>query len=378
MLQKILAGALLITLSAGMIGCGGGEKKTAEVPTQAKAEAAQPAAPDYLKSYAFIMDGIYDYAVRGLDDKLVNEGAGGIREVVEYNKEKSGDVIGYALQDFNGDAVPELVLGHAAYKQGAGYYGTDIYAVYTLVDGRPLRAFEGSLKNRLQYLRDDRFFWQQANGAAQQMLGAYVLSPTGEPVCIDYYFSAPDENNPAQLGFYHNTDGRLDKNAAEKLAITADEFFARGEIYLHELEQLELIPLKNYHKQGAKGLARQHIKLEWLRTSDVDVKKCERVTLPNAAPEMTVVFKSDKPLAHFKVLVLSLKNIDYETNAITYDKKEVYSKDLLMADEPVLLELAVAETAPANGVSFEDELGRTRQFALGVSGVDGSLIVNEF
>lgn len=375
MLKKTLAGILFLTVSTALIGCGG-DKQASDIPAPAKAEAAQ-SATDYLKNYSFIMDGVYDYAAKGLDDKLVNEGTGGIREVVEVNKEKSGAIIGYTLQDLNGDDVPELVLGYAKDKHGAGYYGSDLYAVYTLVNGKPLRAFEGTMKNRLTFLRDDRLFLQATSSAVNHMFGAYVLAPTGEPACIDYYFSSFNEQNPAQPGFYHNTDGRQDKQASEKLNVTAEEFFLRSEIYTREAAQMEFIPLKNYPKQGAKGLAYQYLKMEWLKTSDVDSKKCEKVTLPNAAPEMQVVFKSDKPLVNFKVLGLELQNIT-EQGQVHYKTKQVYSKDMLLAGEPLLLELGYTETAPVNGIAFEDDLGRTRQFALGVSGVDGSLFVNEF
>ena len=375
MLKKTLAGILFLTVSTALIGCGG-DKQASDIPAPAKAEAAQ-SATDYLKNYSFIMDGVYDYAAKGLDDKLVNEGTGGIREVVEVNKEKSGAIIGYTLQDLNGDDVPELVLGYARDKHGAGYYGSDLYAVYTLVNGKPLRAFEGSLKNRLTFLRDDRLFLQATSSAVNHMFGAYVLSPTGEPACIDYYFSSFDEQNPTQPSFYHNTDGRQDKQASEKLNVTTEEFFSRSEIYTHEAAQMEFIPLKNYKKQGAKGLAYQYIKMEWLKTSDVDINKCEKVTLPNAVPEMKVVFKSDKALVNFKVLGLELQNIT-EQGQVHYKTKQVYSKDMLLAGEPLLLELGYTETAPVNGISFEDDLGRTRQFALGVSGVDGSLFLNEF
>ena len=119
MLKKTLAGILFLTVSTALIGCGG-DKQASDISAPAKAEAAQ-SATDYLKNYSFIMDGVYDYAAKGLDDKLVNEGTGGIREVVEVNKEKSGAIIGYTLQDLNGDEVPELVLGYAKDKHGAGY-----------------------------------------------------------------------------------------------------------------------------------------------------------------------------------------------------------------------------------------------------------------
>lgn len=152
MLKKIMTGALALTLGMSLLGCGTSENKQAELPKVPKAEAAQPAAADYLRSYALVMDGLYDYAVKGQDDKLVNEGMNVIREIVDVYQRDSAGMIGYTLKDFNGDGVPELVLGRTEQHKGAGYYGSDIYSVYTLVNGKPLRSFEGWRRNRLQLL----------------------------------------------------------------------------------------------------------------------------------------------------------------------------------------------------------------------------------
>ena len=89
------------------------------------------------------MDGLYDYAVKGQDDKLVNEGMNVISEIVDVYQRDSARMIGYTLKDFNGDGVPELVLGRTEQHKGAGYYGSDIYSIYTLVNGKPMRSFEG-------------------------------------------------------------------------------------------------------------------------------------------------------------------------------------------------------------------------------------------
>ena len=44
-------------------------------------------------------------------DKLVNEGMNVISEIVDVYQRDSARMIGYTLKDFNGDGVPELVLG---------------------------------------------------------------------------------------------------------------------------------------------------------------------------------------------------------------------------------------------------------------------------
>lgn len=373
MLKKIMTGALALTLGMSLLGCGTSENKQAELPKVPKAEAAQPAAADYLRSYALVMDGLYDYAVKGQDNKLVNEGMNVIREIVEIYQRDSASMIGYTLKDFNGDGVPELVLGRAEQHKGAGYYGSDIYSVYTLVDGRPLRSFEGWQSNRLQVLSGSRLFLQATDGDAYSVLAAYKIAPTGEPECLDYYFTAPQNGS---LAYYHNTSGSNDRNASKRLNMTEDAFEELRNEYMNDVTMLELIPVENYHKQGAKGLAYQHLKLDWLRDVQADVQQYGMVKVPNASEFVKVVLRSDKSLSNFKVLSLTLLSVDEEGNA-HFDAQPVYRQDMLMADTPLVMQLADTEAVPANAIAFDDELGRERRFAVSISGMDGSLQLSE-
>lgn len=373
MLKKIMIGALALTLGMSLLGCGTSENKQAELPKVPKAEAAQPAAADYLRSYALVMDGLYDYAVKGQDNKLVNEGMNVIREIVEIYQRDSASMIGYTLKDFNGDGVPELVLGRAEQHKGAGYYGSDIYSVYTLVDGRPLRSFEGWQSNRLQVLSGSRLFLQATDGDAYSVLAAYKIAPTGEPECLDYYFTVPQNGS---LAYYHNTSGSNDRNASKRLNMTEDAFEELRNEYMNDVTMLELIPVENYHKQGAKGLAYQHLKLEWLQDAQADVQQYGMVKVPNASEFVKVVLRSDKSLSNFKVLSLTLLSVDEQGNA-HFDAQPVYRQELLMADTPLVMQLADTEAVPANAIAFDDELGRERRFAVSISGMDGSLQLSE-
>ena len=373
MLKKIMTGALALTLGMSLLGCGTSENKQAELPKVTKAEAAQPEAADYLRSYALVMDGLYDYAVKGQDDKLVNEGMNVIREMVEIYQRDSASMIGYTLKDFNGDGVPELVLGRAEQHKGAGYYGSDIYSVYTLVDGRPLRSFEGWQSNRLQVLSGSRLFLQATDGDAYSVLAAYKIAPTGEPECLDYYFTAPQNGS---LAYYHNTSGSDDRNASKRLDMNEEAFEELRNEYMNDVTMLELIPVENYHKQGAKGLAYQHLKLDWLQDAQADVQQYGMVKVPNASEFVKVVLRSDKSLSNFKVLSLTLLSVDEQGNA-HFDAKPVYRQELLMADTPLVMQLADTEAVPANAIAFDDELGRERRFAVSISGMDGSLQLSE-
>lgn len=48
-----------------------------------------------------------------------------------------------------------------------------------------------------------------------------------------------------------------------------------------------------------------------------------------------------------------------------------------MADEKLVLHLESLETIPKNGISFKDDAGRERKFAILQSGKDGSIYLQE-
>ena len=153
--------------------------------------------------------------------------------------------------------------------------------------------------------------------------------------------------------------------------MTEDAFEKLRNEYMSDVTMLELIPVENYHKQGAKGLAYQHLKLDWLRDVQADVQQYGMVKVPNASEFVKVVLRSDKSLSNFKVL-----SVDEQGNA-HFDAQPVYRQDMLMADTPLVMQLADTEAVPANAIAFDDELGRERRFAVSISGMDGSLQLSE-
>lgn len=158
--------------------------------------------------------------------------------------------------------------------------------------------------------------------------------------------------------------------------MTEDAFEELRNEYMNDVTMLELIPVENYHKQGAKGLAYQHLKLDWLQDAQADVQQYGMVKVPNASEFVKVVLRSDKSLSNFKVLSLTLLSVDEQGNA-HFDAQPVYRQELLMADTPLVMQLADTEAVPANAIAFDDELGRECRFAVSISGMDGSLQLSE-
>ena len=370
-MRKKLAALLILSTSLLVFGCGD-EKKAAQAAPSSTPQAAQTVQADYAQQYAPILESAYAFVLKNGEEK---EGFNSLAEVKQFNgAEKAGAIIGYTMQDISGDGVPELLLGYAEAKKGQGYYGNDLYAVYTLVDGKPQLQFEAWFKDRLRLLKGNTLFMQGTSGAAESYTGRFALEGTKKK-CLDFFFTKPDEHNPQQIIVYHNQTGASDPKQSEKSAVTLEELGDMGSDF--SFEPVEFVPLKNYPQQGLKGLAKKHISIEWQRDSRLDLAQAERFSAPNAAPSARVVLTSDEALPGFKVLGLDVANID-ESGHISYNTKALYTKDSLPKNTPFVLTLTTFESIPYTGISFEDDLGRARRFTIEQSGMDGSVSLSEF
>ena len=371
-MRKKLAALLILSTSLLLFGCGEDKKAAQAAPPASTPQAAQAVKKDYAQQYAPIMESAYAFVLKNGEEK---EGFNSLAEVKQFNgAQKAGELIGYTLQDISGDGVPELILGYADKKQGQGAYSSEIYAVYTLENGKPQLKFEAWFKDRLRLLKDNTLFMQGTSGAAESYTGRFALAGTKKK-CLDFFFTKPDEQNPGQIIVYHNQNGISDPKQSEKSSVSLEELGDMGSDF--SFEPVEFLPLKNYPQQGFKGLSKKHISIAWQRDSKMDLAQAERFSAPNATPSAKVVLTSDEALPNFKVLGLDVANID-ESGQISYHVKDLYTKDSLQKNTPFVLTLTTFESIPYTGISFEDDLGRVRQFAIGQSGMDGSVMLSEF
>ena len=79
-----------------------------------------------------------------------------------------------------------------------------------------------------------------------------------------------------------------------------------------------------------------------------------------------MLFSSNTSLASFEVLDLQGDS-----------SRVIYSKGLLKPEEKLVLHLESLETIPKNGISFKDDAGRERRFAILQSGKDGIIYLQE-
>ena len=371
--KNVLVGAMLLASLAMLLnGCGSDKQAAATQPKTTKVEEAAAAVakvPAYEREYGKLVEGIYDFVNDGNMDKVPQQGMTGIYEL----RDRMGyvdalNMLGYTLQDINNDKVPELIFAILDNeKQGKGYYGKDIYAIYTFVDGKIKFVDEGWARSNIKLLANNMFLTRGNSSNTDYVLVLEDLLPNGNKRCVDMYFTRSKSNNEPGLDVYRNDVGRADVAVSQKTNMTADDFFDMGTEMAGDSVKLELLPLKEYKQRGFKGLAMQYLEcmgIHELQDAKVDLSKYEQVSVPNPFKGADVIFRSTKNLEEFRLLELA-------------SGKSVYSKDLLMADEKLVLHLESLETIPKNGISFKDDAGRERRFAIQQSGKDGSIYLQE-
>ena len=370
--KNVLVGAMLLASLAMLLNGCGSDKQAATQPKATKVEEAAAAVakvPAYEREYGKLVEGIYNFVNDGNMDKVPQQGMTGIYELRDHMGYVDAlNMLGYTLQDINNDKVPELIFAILDNeKQGKGYYGKDIYAVYTFVDGKIKFVDEGWARSNIKLLANNMLLTRGNSSNTDYVLALKDLLPNGNKRCIDMYFTRSKSNNEPGLDVYRNNVGRDDVAVSQKTNMTADDFFDMGTEMAGDSVKLELLPLKEYKQRGFKGLAMQYLEcmgVHELQDVKADLSKYEQVSVPNPFKGADVIFRSTKNLEEFRLLELA-------------SGKSVYSKDLLMADEKLVLHLESLETIPKNGISFKDDAGRERRFAILQSGKDGSIYLQE-
>ena len=87
------------------------------------------------------------------------------------------------------------------------------------------------------------------------------------------------------------------------------------------------------------------------------------------------VFATSATVTNFRYIEIAFSN-DLE-NFYLYDTGTIYSLDFLTHETPFAVYGLPWSTIPQRGVSFVDEDGITRSFAVSISGYDGSIVLGE-
>ena len=241
MLKKITASILSILMVCCLVAC----NKNTDKEENAVKPTNEPKI-DYTAKYEKPLAAVYEFIVN-IEGKVGPEdGMLGVWDAALALGDKALDEIGYTFKDLNGDDVPELLIG-AFGKTDDAFTNNEIYMIYTLENDEPKFLLEGRSRSMYSLKDDGKFFYMGSNGAAYSMFGIYNISKNNEIECEDYYFTYPDDNDPAKIEIYHNEKGIFYREESEKLDITLDEFWtlkeeaAKGTVKLSSTPFAELV-----------------------------------------------------------------------------------------------------------------------------------------
>ncbi|MBR5382155.1 MAG: hypothetical protein IK136_05985, partial [Oscillospiraceae bacterium] len=281
--------------------------------------------------------------------------------------------VGHVMQDLSGDGVPELLVGTVPDEEAEVVEKGVVFGGYACRDGEVVMFLDGWARNSYEWLGGGRFLNFGSGGAMNSGFGTFGLTKDGtELVCEDFYFTDAKNGTDWEIGYYHNTTGAWDKAVSEELDVTDDDFWAVMEDMIGGYDQLPMTPFSRY----AGGVVT--VELTENGGSLPSDRDDAAVLFPQVYPagqerETTLVFRSDGGVKDFKLLAIELKDVDGDGRAV-FDKSEVFSLPELRAGVPLTVPMNFPGDIPTTGFSYVDGEGETRQFALNLSGRDGSLV----
>lgn len=310
------------------------------------------------------------------DTKLVCEAGNGVSEA-QYSGlfEELSKCVGYTLQDINADGMPELIVCAINEEEDGEYRGRDICAVYTCVQEEIYCICSGWSRNYVGWMGDNEFCCLGSGGASSSLAGQYVLLPDAtEWSCKDLYFT--DEND-----IYHNQTGAFETEYSEVSDMTEDEFWELWDELEENVLEFKLTPFSTFAVTGGLQLPEQNkdaeVEIHWADDVLSERDDYDEYIAYTGDFSSRIAFTTTGSVKEFKVLELQFEAIDDEGN-IQFTSEKLFNYGTLTADRALMVEMIFEGSIPGYGISYVDAGGNTRMFSIELSGMDGSLSLQEF
>lgn len=171
---------------------------------------------DTWNGYSNTLNYFYQAIIEKWDtQKIVDSGF-----VEPYYFPCSLDKYGFVLKDLNSDGIHELIILHEDYF--SGNRDTFITAIYTLVNGQPVRVLESWTRNRHYICSDGSVYNEGSNGASYSVY--YILELVGPQFIVREGILSGDyeEHGETRYGWFL-VDERADSSYAEHKLISDKE-----------------------------------------------------------------------------------------------------------------------------------------------------------
>ena len=335
--------------------------------------------PDYLAVFVPVLDETCDILYNGYGEEEEYQYAStGIIEMTMWDDSAillHG--VGYSIADISGDGIPELLIGMISGDSSNDDTGL-ILGGYALKDGEIVTFLEGWARNRYQWMGNGRFLSSGSSGAASSAFGIFRIAVDGmELLCEDFYYTAPLDEDYADIGYYHNSSGSWDSEDGEALNISDADFWYIMDGFEAQCLPLELTPFAEYNYSGYISQPIDcKIRLDYLDDVSWKYSSYEDASsyVEHTDYETMVLFQPSEDISNFKLLSLEFQDVDSSGHAI-FGISEILEIPVLKADTPLAVPLSFPGDIPSSGFSYEDSDGTVKQYSISMSGKDGSLHV---
>ena len=305
------------------------------------------------------------------------EGTMGIREVVATLSETDAlKTVGFATEDINDDTIPELLVYLIDDNGNEKCAGTLILAAFTYDGESPVLLFEGTSRNRYYLLSDGLIYNEGSSGAAYTIFGTYTLPENSTEIkAISYYFTAPDENDPETILYYHNETGDFDVTKSELFDGPENNFWQIQLDCSQIIKETELTPFEVFSAGSEEPDAEvSYVYATLIDYTGADLTNAQKFTADNSEYETEVVFLAAGEITDFAFC--SVENIDY-TDEGTYKAEltPMHTIDTLNENEPLIVTMTFWGDTPSYGITYTDSEGTNHSELIALSGVDGSVVL---
>lgn len=351
--------------------------------------AKEPTAPkvDYKRfseNYKDTLEAYYRMLYLKDDDGDVIEDSMGVLEpVFGLRSDEALDKIGFALVDVSEDGVPELLIGSIEDTKGEKHYASNILALYTYSENAAQFVFGGSARDMYFLTEDSKTVFNSGSaGAMYSLFGVFELSDDGTVLsCRDCYFSQEKDETYSDIGYYHSTKGYLDKSEADELQGGSEEFEnirkkLEGKKISYELIPFSQSPFIPSQDTLVSGNIDNPVSVFYAEQIMNDYSDFDEFIADNNEYRAKLVFTTDTKVRDFRVLAVSYEGTN-ENDEILYQKEEIYKQDDLIPERPLIVYMTFFGSMPSYGISYLDDMGKTRTFIVYQSGLDGSVLLQE-
>ena len=154
---------------------------------------------------------------------------------------------------------------------------------------------------------------------------------------------------------------------------------------VNNAEVLYLTPFSEYEpgmkieaELEAISMEEPSVCAQWIDDVYLEPNGYDVFTADDNAEQRQVVFIAISKVSDFKVLSLSFEGMDENGSMVHFATTELYSQAELKPERPLMVGMSCDSTIPCYGISYVDENGVTRNFAIEVSGMDGSVLLSGF